>query len=125
MRIYWINQVFLQLKNTFLHILWFHSSSEENMFYFTTVSQSRNKETPMDMSVFESDTPGRTYGSNALNIRSPKKVSTTSVSQPTNKDTAIDMSIFESDTPGRNYGSNALNIRRANKGTIPVTLLVV
>ena len=97
------------------------------MFYFPTVSQSRNKDTSIDMSIFESDTPGRNYGSHALNIIKANKGTGTnsSVSQPTKKDTSIDMSIFQSDTPGRNYGSHSLNIRKPNKGTICLTLFFV
>jgi hypothetical protein len=98
---------------------------KENMFYFATVSQSKNKDTSIGMSIFESDTPGRNNGSHALNLRRTKKGTNPLVSEPTNKDTSIDMSIFQSDAPSRNYGSHGLNLRRANKGTIPVSLVFV
>jgi hypothetical protein len=78
----------------------------------------------MDMSIFESDTPGRKYGAHALNLRRSNKDTKLAVSYPTKKDTSMDMSMFQSDTPGRNYSSHALNLKRANKGTIPITLFL-
>ena len=95
------------------------------MFYFASVSQSKNKDTSIDMSIFESDTPGRNKGSHGLNLRRAKKGTNPLVSEPTNKDTSIDMSIFQSDTPSRNYRSHGLNLRRSNKGTIPASLVFV
>ena len=86
----------------------------------TTVSQSKNNDTSIDMSIFESDTPGRNNVSHAFNLRRAKKVTNPLVSEPTNKDTFIDMSIFQSDTPSRKYGSHGFNLKRANKGTIHV-----
>lgn len=94
------------------------------MFCFATVSTSKNKETSIDMSIFESDTPGRNYGSHVSNLRMPNKNTKMSASYPTNKDTSMDMSIFQSDTTGRNYGSHGLNFKRTNKGTIPITLFL-
>ena len=94
------------------------------MFYLTTVSKQKNKETSIDMSIFESDTPGIKYGSHALNLRRANKDTKMSDSYPTNKDTSMDMSMFQSDTPGRKYGSHGLNLNRANKGTIPITLFL-
>ena len=95
------------------------------MFYFASVSQSKNKDTSIDMAIFESDTPGRNKGSHGLSLRSAKKGTNPSISEPTNKDTSIDMSIFQSDTPSRNYRSHGLNLRRSNKGTIPASLVFV
>ena len=95
------------------------------MFYFATVSKSKNKETSIDMSIFESDTPGIKYGSHALNLKRANKDTKMSVTYPTNKDTSMDMSIFQSDTPGRKYGSHGLNLKRENKGTIPITLFLL
>ena len=94
------------------------------MFCFATVSTSKNKETSIDMSIFESDTPGRKYGGHALNLRISNKDRKLDVSYPTKKDTSMDMSMFQSDTPGRKYGSHGLNLNRANKGTIPITLFL-
>ena len=85
------------------------------MFYLTTVSKQKNKETSIDMSIFESDTPGIKYGSHALNLRRANKDTKMSVSYPTNKDTSMDMSIFQSDTPGRNYGSHGLNFKKGKQ----------
>ena len=91
----------------------------------TTVSQSKNNDTSIDMSIFESDTPGRNNVSHAFNLRREKKVTNPLVSEATNKDTFIDMSIFESDTPSRNNSSHGLNFRRANRGTKPIYLFFV
>ena len=90
------------------------------MFFFVWISQSVNKDTSIDMSMFESDTPGKNNVAHGFNLRRTKKGANPSVSESTNKDTFIDMSIFQSDTPSRNYGSHGFNLKRANKGTIPV-----